>query len=61
MINNILRPLQESGSNVMRFEVHFNVQGKGLDGTIKRAAHIMLLDSFAFIRHFIAINRHLFE
>ena len=30
------RPLQESGANVVRFEIHFNVQGTGFDGTIKR-------------------------
>ena len=36
MVNNLLRPLQDNNVNVVRFEVHFNVQGTGFDGTIKR-------------------------
>jgi hypothetical protein len=61
MVNNLMRPLQEANVNVVRYEVHFDVQGTGLDGTIKRAAHIMLLESLAFIRHFVSMNRDYFE
>eukprot|EP00802_Teleaulax_amphioxeia_P016967 Tamp_17106.p1 GENE.Tamp_17106~~Tamp_17106.p1 ORF type:complete len:301 (+),score=57.98 Tamp_17106:74-904(+) len=61
MVNNLMRPLQEGNVNVVRYEVHFNVQGTGFDGTIKRAAHIMLLESLPFIRHFVSMNRHYFE
>lgn len=61
MVNNLMRPLQEANVNVVRYEVHFDVQGTGLDGTIKRAAHIMLLESIAFIRHFVSMNRDYFE
>ena len=28
---------QMSGTNLVRFEVHFHIQAKGLDKTIKRA------------------------
>jgi len=61
MVENLLRPLQMSGTNLVRFEVHFHIQAKGLDKTIKRAAHIMLLDSLPFIQHFVSINRGYFE
>ena len=37
MVENLLRPLQAAGTNLVRFEVHFHVQAKGLDKTIKRA------------------------
>mmetsp|Transcript_4715 Transcript_4715/g.9606 ORF Transcript_4715/g.9606 Transcript_4715/m.9606 type:complete len:114 (-) Transcript_4715:63-404(-) len=61
MVQNLLRPLQEAGTNIVRCEVHFHIQGRGLDGTIKRAAHIMLLDSLPFIRHLLSNNSHYFE
>ena len=61
MVQNILRPLQEAGVNIVRFEIHFHIQGQGLDGTIKRAAHIMLLESQPFVRHFFTVNKQYFE
>ena len=42
-------------------QVHFHVQGRGLDGTIRRAAHIMLLESLPFLRHFAAVARPYLE
>lgn len=53
--------MQDADVNVVRFEVHFHIQGQGLDGTIKRAAHIMLLESMPFIRHFFTVNHRYFE
>ena len=32
-------------------QVHFHVQGRGLDGTIRRAAHIMLQQNLPFLHH----------
>ena len=42
-------------------QVHFHVQGRGLDGTIRRAAHIMLLESVPFLRHLAVVARPYFE
>ena len=61
MVQNLLRPLHDAGVNVVRFEVHFHIEGQGLDGTIKRAAHIMLLECLPFIRHFLTVNMQYFE
>lgn len=61
MVDNLLRPMYDAGTNLVRYEVHFHVEGQGLDGRIKRAAHIMLLESLPFIRHLVAVNRKYFE
>ena len=59
MVNNLLRPL--CNTELIRYEVFFNLHGKGLDNAIKRAAHIMFLESIPFIHMFVGLNRRFFD
>jgi hypothetical protein len=59
MVNNLLRPLQQT--ELVRYEVFFNLHGKGIDNAIRRAAHIMFLESIPFIQMFVGLNRRFFD
>lgn len=48
MVCNVMKPLLARGCDVVRLEVHFHLTGRGLDSTIRRAAHIMFLESVQF-------------
>ena len=71
MVSNLMKPLLSRRCSLLRLEVgggclavnsqlmlwqvHFHVSGRGLDSTIRRAAHIMFLESTQFSRALVSV------